>query len=86
MATITERQKTQPIESRSSGTGFVVGVIIAVILGIILLAYAIPAIRRSNNSSIPNRVDQNINGTGSNGSNNNGSVNTPNNPSTIPGY
>lgn len=80
MATIIERQTTnQPVESSGSGTGFVIGVIIAVILGVIILAYAIPAVRRSNTPSIPNRVDVNVNGAG--GSNPSGSA-----PSSGTGY
>ncbi len=48
-----------------SGAGFVLGVILAVILGIIILAYAIPALRnstRGNGVNIPSRVDLNVNG------------------------
>ncbi len=53
--------RTEVVESRS-GAGFVVGVILAIILGVLLLAYAVPALR--NRSSIPNRVNVNVNGAG----------------------
>jgi hypothetical protein len=51
------------VESRS-GAGFVVGVIVAIILGVLLLAYAIPALRANRSVNIPDRINVDVNGAG----------------------
>ncbi|GAC1413258.1 MAG: hypothetical protein NVSMB66_4680 [Candidatus Doudnabacteria bacterium] len=54
------------VESRS-GAGFVLGVLAAIILGILLLAYAVPALRngRGRSVNVPNKVNLDVNGSGS---------------------
>jgi hypothetical protein len=53
-------------ESRS-GAGFVLGVLAAIVLGILLLAYAVPAFRssRGNTVNVPSKINLDVNGAGS---------------------
>ncbi len=58
--------RTEVVESRS-GAGFVLGVILAIVLGVLILAYAVPALRNSNGTSVnvPERINVDVNGAGS---------------------
>jgi hypothetical protein len=60
--------RSEVVETRS-GAGFVLGVIAAIILGILLLAYAVPALRSANRSTlnVPDRINVDVNGSGSTG-------------------
>jgi hypothetical protein len=47
---------------RGSGIGFVVGTILAVLLGLLLLSYILPTLRgRGSSINIPRSVDVNVN-------------------------
>ena len=49
-----------------SGVGFIVGLVLAVILAILLLAYGIPALRNNTNDSgvnVPDRINVDVNRT-----------------------
>lgn len=50
------------VESRS-GAGFVLAVLAAIVIGILLLAYAVPALRNGRTSSVPNRINSSVNST-----------------------
>jgi hypothetical protein len=57
--------RVERVEHReSSGTGFLVGVILAILLGILLLAYGLPNFSRTTNVNVPDRVNVDVNGGG----------------------
>jgi hypothetical protein len=66
--------------TESSGTGFLVGVILAILLGILLLAYGLPNFRRASNVNVPDTINVDVNG-GSTGGGTNGGTSTPTTPS-----
>ncbi len=60
--------RSEVVESRS-GAGFVLGVLAAIILGVLILAYAIPALRNSTGTTVnvPDRINLDVNGAGTSG-------------------
>ena len=75
MAVITDTPHTHhvtEVRDSSSGVGLTIGLIMLGLLALALFYYGLPALRggTSNNISVPDKIDVNLN--------NPGSVNTPN--------
>jgi hypothetical protein len=57
-----------PENTDSGGAGLIIGIVMAIIIVFLFVAYALPALRKNNNNSgttinVPDKVDVNVNKT-----------------------